>query len=223
MSVFEIDDLNDKIEEMFNEASAVKTEASIVTYDEDSNVLQSEVSEYELKMTRSSIDDEKELNRFIKKCESMIRMSPEYKDWTDYIRDVMEMTSCQLTGEHHDHAKSDIHHHPITLFVIVKAVILKNVASDKEFSSISIMQEVVDLHYKMKIPFVVLIKSLHERFHNGFLNIPIELCIGDVQSFIKDYSCYLDEEDVSPILDKLKINWNNCGYSKFKYKWSEKD
>lgn len=213
-------DLDDALNSIFEESNNIKTEVSIVTYDENQNKLQSDFSEYTLKMSREAIEDEKLLNKFIKKCEALIRTSPEYSDWTDYIRNVMEMTECQITGEAHSQAKSDIHHHPFCLYTLVKGVILKRVINEKEFTSMEIMTEVLDMHYKMKAPFIVLLKSIHEKYHNGFINLPMELVQGDKNYFIKEYGGFLDVEDLDPIVEKMKINWTNCGYSQTKYRWN---
>lgn len=215
-------DIDSKLNDLFNEAENVKSEVNLIQYNENTNKLQSEVTEYVLKLKRSDIEDDKALNKFIKKCEIMIRNCPEYNDWTEYIRDVMNMTRCMITGEWHENAKSDIHHHPITLYVAVKAVILKNIQTNKEFSSIDIIEEVMDLHYKMQIPFIVLLKSIHELYHSGNLLLPVELCQGDLNYFVKTYGSYMEEDDLGPILDKLKINWTNCGYTKNKYRWTDK-
>jgi hypothetical protein len=219
-TINDITSIDDDLDAIFDESlSGVKTEKSIITYDKESNKLQSELSEYTLRMCRDTIDDDKELNKFIKKCESIIRMSPEYSDWADYVRSVMEMTECQITSESHEYAKTDIHHHVYTLYDIVKGVILKHIVNEKEFSSIHIVKEVLEMHYEMKVPFIVLIKSLHEMYHSGYLNLPVELCQGDLKYFLDNYGCYLTEEDAEPIMRKLKINWSNCGYDKYKYSW----
>jgi hypothetical protein len=216
-------DIDSKLNELFNEAETVKSDVNLIQYNENTNKLQSEISEYVLKLKRSDIEEEKELNKFIKKCETMIRMCPEYNDWTTYIRDVMNMTRCMITGEWHENAKSDIHHHPVTLYVVVKAVIQKNIQMNREFSSIDIIEEVMDLHFQMKIPFIVVLKSIHELYHSGNLLLPVELCQGDLNYFVKTYGSYMEEDDLSPILDKLKINWTNCGYTKNKYRWTDKN
>lgn len=216
-------DIDDKLDEFFNESNNIKTEKSIITYDENDNKLYSETSEFVLRFERDNIEDSKQLNKFIKKCETMIRTSPEYNDWTEYIRNVLEMTECQISGELHHQAKSDVHHHPYCLYTLVKGVILKYVATETPFSSIDVCREVMDLHYKMRAPFIVLMKSLHEKYHNGYLNLPMELVQGDYHYFIKHYTQYLDEEDLNPVLDKLKVTWDNCGYSPTKYNWSDKE
>lgn len=217
------DDIDARINSLFEEASSVKTEVNIVTYDEDNNKLHSENSEYTLRFKRDEISDDKELNKFIKKCESMIRMCPEYGSWTDYIRSVMEMTECQITGASHCDATTDIHHSVFTLYTIVKAVIMKNIISKKEFSSIDIADEVMKLHYKMQVPFVVLLKSVHELVHNSYLKLPIELSQGDLKYLVQNYGHYLEADDLDPVLEKLQVNWSNCGYSPKKYSWKEND
>lgn len=221
-TINDISSIDDDLDAIFDEGlSGVKTEKSIITYDKESNKLQSELSEYTLRMCRDNIEDDKEMNKFIKKCESMIRTCVEYGEWTDYIRNVMEITECQITGNSHCNAKTDVHHHPYTLYDIVKGVILKRIVNEKEFSSIDIVKEVIELHYEMKVPFIVLIKSLHEMYHNSALSLPMELVQGDHLYFLNTYSHFLEDDDMEPILNKLKVNWSNCGYDKKKYSWKK--
>ena len=58
---------------------------------------------------------------------------------------------------------------------------------------------------------------MHEKFHNGFLSIPIELIRGDYNWFINNYSQYLDEEDIEKMNFLLSINTSNCQWSRDEY------
>jgi hypothetical protein len=75
------------------------------------------------------------------------------------------------------------------------------------------------LHYDLKVPFVVLLKSMHEKFHNGFLKIPINLVHGDLRYFIDNYKEFLEDDDVEIIYDRLSVNFENCGWAN-KYNWN---
>jgi len=165
----------------------------------DNQVLSSPNAPYTLSLRRTDFSDEKEMEKFVKSCEKIIRMSPEYRIWTDYIRSVLGFHRCEITGEMHQETSVDIHHHPYSLYAITKAVILRSEASGKEFCSYDISSEVIQLHYDMRVPFCLLVSSLHEKYHNGALQIPMDLVHGDIQYFIDNYLTFLDDDAV---LDK---------------------
>ena len=75
----------------------------------------------------------------------------------------------------------------------------------------------MELHFKNKIGYVPLLSSLHEKFHNGFLQIPKELLHGDYNFFIKNYSKYLDDADLETMNERLLITKNNC--EDYPYQW----
>ena len=141
----------------------------------------------------------------------MIRTSPEYKLWTTYLREVLEQYECSITGENHAQASTDIHHHPISLFLITKAVVNKNISESKKFTSLSVANQVLKIHFENKIGFIPLLKSIHEKFHNGFISLPIELAQGNWVTFVDSYSSYLEDEDLEIINNRKLINFENCG------------
>lgn len=186
-----------------------------IIFDKDKNSINSEAIGYPLYMKISNIEDEKELRNFIKKCEGMLRKSPEYSVWTDYVRESMGYYKCELTSELHNQTKCDIHHHPMCLFTIFKGVIFKQISEKKEFCSFDICYEVLKLHYELKIGFISLVSSLHEKFHNGYLFLPMELIKGDYKYFIDNYSKFLDDEDTDIIKGRMNINFDNCDFIKW--------
>jgi len=58
---------------------------------------------------------------------------------------------------------------------------------------------------------------MHEKFHNGKLDIPISFVKGDYNYFVKHYSRYLDEIDLDEIQARLAINESNCSWSRDNY------
>jgi hypothetical protein len=195
-------------------------ETQILIADQDNHIISANKSEFELSLKRSNIEDPKKMKAFIKTCEAMIRKSPEYSDWRDFIHEVLQLYKCEITGELHVHATCDIHHHPVSLYVITKGVINKYISEEIPFSSYDICSDVIQLHYDLKVPFVVLLKSMHEKFHNGFLKIPIELTHGDLRHFIDNYRDYIDDDDIDVIYERLNTTFKNCGWGN-KYKWSK--
>lgn len=193
-----------------------------ITSDVDNHELISDDSLYKLSLRISDFECEKELRRFIKSCELIVRKSPEYKVWTSYVREVLGFYTCDLTKENHSQCVCDIHHHPVSLFTITKALIMQHIAGTKKFCSADIAVEVLELHYQNRIGFVSLIRSLHEKFHNGFLSIPMELVHGDYKYFVDHYGGFLDDDDLERIQDRRKITFDNCGF-KTQYFWSNNE
>lgn len=191
-----------------------------IVSDVDRHELSSEETPYTLSLRITDVGDEKQLKRFIRQCEGMIRKSPEYRVWTNYVRDVLGFFSCDLTKENHAQCNCDIHHHPISLFMITKAVILSYMSSSKEFCSADIAVKVLELHYENRIGFISIIRSLHEKFHNGYLQLPMQLVHGDYKLFISTYGKYLEDDDLDTIKARLEINFDNCGFGT-QYYWSQ--
>ena len=198
----------------------ITKEEEVFNSDEKTNTISSINYEYELSLRRNSIDSEKEMKKFIKKCEAILRTSPEYSDWLEYIREVLDINYCEITNESTDEVKCEIHHHPISLYSWVEAIINRNLAQEKKFCSFDVVTELIEYHYQMKVPFCSLIKSLHEKFHNGFLEIPMDIVHGDKKFFIQELGHYIDEDSAGLILGRMKINKTNCGWKDFK--WIEK-
>jgi len=71
----------------------------------------------------------------------------------------------------------------------------------------------IKLHFMNKIGYVTLIKTMHEKFHNGYLNIPISLVKGDYQFYLNNYSKYLDNDDLEVLNSRLSIQETNCEWS----------
>lgn len=185
---------------------------------EDRELISSTIP-YTLSLRRSDIEDEKELKRFVKSCEGLIRKSPEYRVWTDYVREVLGHLNCRLTKETHGQTTIDIHHHPISLYAITKGVISRYIASGKDFCSFDICTSVIELHYELRLGFMPIISSLHEKVHRGFMQIPISLVSGDYNYFIHNYGSFLEDDELEIIQARLQINFENCGYGE-NYFWS---
>lgn len=164
---------------------------------------------FNLPLRITTFEDESLYTKFIKNIEKSIRGSIEYKLWTDYIKDVLGVQTCFITHERMDQVKIDIHHHIPSLYTVVKGALNKRIQDNIEFCSFDIATDVIELHYKNRIGYVSLLKSIHEKFHNGFLRIPVDLVKGDYQWFIREYSEYLDQEDLDIINERLSITEGN--------------
>jgi len=179
--------------------------------------LYSDIYPFTLSMRFKRFDSESEYRKFVKNVEQLVRRSNEYKLWKNYIIDVLQVNECMVTHESIDEVTIEIHHHIPSLYILVCALVNKYLQEDKEFCSFDIAIEAMELHFKNKIGYVTLLKSMHEKFHNGYLTIPISLVKGDYQYFLANYGKYLDDSDLNILNEKMVITESNCSWSRDNY------
>lgn len=176
-------------------------------------VLYSENSPFSLSLRIRNFENESSYKKFLNNVVKAIRGSLEYKLWRNYIIDVLGINECMVTRESVSQVTIDLHHHIPGLFVFVTALVNEKIENGKEFCSYDIAREAMELHFQNKVGYLTLIKTMHEKFHNGYLTIPIGLVKGDYKWFLKNYSKYLDESDLETIDSRLAINESNCTWS----------
>lgn len=174
--------------------------------------LYSDLYPFTLPLRISTFENETEYNKFVKNCEKLVRGSIEYKQWRNYIVDVVGINECALTKERMVECEIQIHHHIPTLFMTIKALLNKKLESSEEFSTFDIALEAIELHFMNKIGYIPLVSSLHEKYHNGFIKIPFEHMKGDYNYFIKEYSKYLDDDDLDSINERMAISIKDFKY-----------
>jgi hypothetical protein len=172
---------------------------------------------FNLPLRIRTFESEADYNKFIKNCEKLIRGSIEYREWVNYIKDVLQVQTCFITNEKMDECSIEIHHHVPTMYTLVKSLINKELKDEKAFSTFDIALKAIELHFSNKIGYLSLIGSMHEKLHNGFLSVPHELIRGDYKYFLDNYSQYLDDEDLVQIHDKLSISSGNAKWTKDDY------
>jgi len=191
------------------------------TPDVKSNVegleLYSDQYPFRLSLRIENFENESEYNKFVRCCEKIVRGSLEYKEWRNYIIDVLGINSCMITEERMEECTVEVHHHLPSLFVLIKSLINKKIDSSEPFSTFDISLEAIRLHFLNKVGYVTLIKSMHEKFHNGHLSIPRELIKGNYNGFIAEYSRFIEEDDLETINQRLSITESNCGWSRLSY------
>ena len=172
---------------------------------------------FNLSLRIRNFENEKEFIKFVKNCELLIRKCAEYRLWKNYITDILQQTSCVITDESMDELTVEIHHHIPSLFVLVKSIVSKYLAKNEEFSSFEIALEGIKLHFQNKIGYIPIISSLHEKFHNGFLDIPVSLVKGNYMQYLTEYSEYIDQDDMDTIDKRMATNENNCIWTSNNY------
>jgi hypothetical protein len=172
---------------------------------------------FRLPLRVRNFDNESEYVKFIKACERNVRNSVEYRHWKNYIIDILGINTCMITEERMDQCTIEVHHHLPSLFVLIKSIINEKIEKEEEFCSFDIAREAIEIHFKNRVGYITLIKSIHEKFHNGFLSIPIELIKGNYKQFVNDYSSHMDDDDLDTINQRLSINEGNCSWSRDNY------
>ena len=176
---------------------------------------------FRLPLRISNFENEAEYTKFIRNCERHIRSSIEYKQWRNYIIDVLGVQTCMVTNERMDQCTIEVHHHVPSLFVLVKSITNKLMDEEKEFSTFDVSLEAIKYHFQNKVGYVTLIKSIHEKFHNGFLGVPANVIKGNYKAFMEEFSAHMDDEDLDVITQRLSVNENNCGWSRDSYPGEE--
>jgi hypothetical protein len=183
--------------------------------------LYSDTHPFRLALRIKNFENEASYKKFIKNCELLVRRCNEYRLWKHYIVDVLQINSCMITHESMDQVSIEVHHHIPSLYILVASLVNKKLEEEQEFCSFDIAHEAIELHFKNKVGYITLLKSMHEKFHNGFLTIPISFIKGNYQHYLENYSSYLDELDLDKIQSRLAINDSNCTWSKDEYPVSQ--
>lgn len=179
--------------------------------------LYSDTYPFRLSLRMDNFENESEYKKFVRNCEMMIRRSVEYKLWRNYIVDVLQINECMITHECMEDVTIEVHHHVPSLFALVAALVNKRIESNEAFCTFDICQDAIELHFKNKIGYVTLLKSMHEKFHNGKLAIPIDFVKGDYKHFVREYSKFLDDDEIDKIQTRLATKDTNCTWSKDEY------
>jgi hypothetical protein len=161
----------------------------------DDNVFSLPNSQFDLPLRITSFPSEKDYENFVKNVERVVRFSQEYKLWAKYITEHLGQSKCALTNETINECCLEIHHHPITLYSVVKSVLNDVMSKNQEFSTFDVATKIIELHFQNKIGYIVLLSDLHKKYHNGFLNLPIELVHGDYKYILQNYSIEENEYD----------------------------
>lgn len=140
--------------------------------------------------------DSKQSKKFIKSVEGLIRKSEEYSNYIRYLSTIQGINSDALMANITSaNATLEFHHYPFTLYDIVEIVLNHNLTNNIKFTSITLAEEVMKLHYDNIIGVTRLSNTVHQLTHAGEVFIPLSSIFGDVNEFINRYydSIYSDQ------------------------------
>lgn len=150
--------------------------------------------------------------KIIKKIESSIRQSYEYKEYIKTLKYEFDMSQCKFFKNldiSEEKFSLEFHHYPLTLYDIVEIVInnkLYQYGKDmqefsKTFDIFEISNEIVEQHYLNNIGLVPLSKTIHELVHSGQIFIPLNknYVFGNYDKFLEKYKYAISTE----LIDKI--------------------
>ncbi len=214
-------DLNELIEEPAEVAEPAEND------NQNNNVFDLPNSNFNLPLRITTFGSSKDFELFIKNAEKLVRSSLEYKLWVKYIIENLGHTSCCFTNESLTECPMEIHHHPVTLYTIVKSVVNKCLQQNMEFSTFDIATKAIELHFQNNVGYVMLISSLHSKYHDGFLDIPIEFVNGKYSYIIQNFT--IEEAEYEKILrlcnvhvEDIKQLWHKDDYPGIREKYLER-
>lgn len=145
----------------------------------------------------------------IKKIESVIRSSLEYREYIKYLITHMNMDKChflpKVKKENGKRITIEIHHEPFTLYDITQIVFEKWLNEEREINHFLIAEEVMKLHYKNQVGLIPLSATVHQLVHDGKIFIPVQDVYGrGFIDFINEYD--IGEDLHSVLFDKIQLS-----------------
>lgn len=183
----------------------------------------------EFDMQCYNTEDEKDYDKYIKDIEKEVRRSFEYRAFTRYLKENMDMDKCSFlkgvsNADTYD-IKIEIHHYPFTLRDITEIVYRKRYYYNESLEVQMVAKEVMMLHYKLLIGLIPLSETVHELAHSGRLFIPVDRVLGRYNLFLDYYKPFCEPEQLetisriekytlenSDILDTTIIEQNRVSY-----------
>ena len=156
------------------------------------------------------IFDAQDFKKFVKKVESIIRYSTPYKQYIAILKDEYKLTECAVMGGiDDDMASIEFHHYPFSLYDIVSIVLKKKLNNGEKVSTLTVAQEVVELHFQNKVGVVSLSITAHELAHDGNLFINMSQVFGKVDSFMKSYLKEISLEQIKNYNKLIELSKSN--------------
>ena len=141
--------------------------------------------------------DEKELDKYIKRIEKMVRNSYEYREYIKFLKEEIDMNQCAFFPKlSREDISLEIHHAPFTLYDITAIVLNETRINDCNATIFDVANKVMKLHYEGMIGLIPLSLTVHQLVHNGDVFIPLDYVHGDIKGFYNKYKNYMTSEQL---------------------------
>lgn len=159
-------------------------------------------------------EDEKQLKKYFKTIERMVRQSFEYREFISYIKTNFNMDQCAfIKSEKGTEFKVEQHHYPFTLYDIVEIVYRKRSYYGELLDVEMVAKEVTMLHYKLIIGLIPLSKTAHQLHHDGKLFIPVDKVLGRYNVFVELYKPFMTNDQLETLsrIESYSENYTDIG------------
>lgn len=157
------------------------------------------------------ITNDLQRSKLTKTIERMIRSSMEYKDLIKYLRENIDMDSCQFFHNVSGNKRRgliEIHHEPFDLFTLTSIVMKKQETELGYIDELVVAEEVMRLHYVGLVGLIPLSVTVHELVHKGKLIVPLNCVYGKFVQFTKEYFDYIDPSYIAMLDNKIELTKN---------------
>lgn len=154
--------------------------------------------------------------KFVKKCEQLVRHSPDYPIFVRWVKDVLGINFCQVSSQIYDtDATIEMHHGPIfTLYDITSIVLNDFLKRNRKINSMRIVDQVIQEHFDCRVQVVMLAVTNHEAAHNRDLFLNVNQGIGDISGFIEKYRNELEDIHKYKIWNYINLCKNNPSFDR---------
>lgn len=136
---------------------------------------------------------------FIKGCEALVRKHKFYKQYINYLINVVGMNTCQVLPnidiDPNSKVVVEMHHGPIlTLFDTCEIVLNHLLAHhDTHITTFSVANKVIEEHRLNNVRVMMVTKTVHQKIHDDSIMLNYNMGFGDTAEFLRKYSDGVDK------------------------------
>jgi hypothetical protein len=161
-------------------------------------------------------EDEKSLDRLIKTIERYVRSSVEYREYTSFLKEEVDMNQCAFFPKLiREDVGIEIHHSPLTLYDITSIIFNYMQINEVDPTPFGIADEVMKVHYEGLVGLIPLTNTVHELVHSGDVFIPVDKVYGNVKTFYNRYKDGFTDDHKELLKENIRVTkqLNNESYS----------
>lgn len=146
--------------------------------------------------------------RFVKACEHTVRHHEDYNVFKDWVINVIGIDFCQITpnvklGD----ATIEMHHAFFNLYDTCSIVLNKRLDCGEKVNTFTVADEVLDEHFALHIPVVMLATTNHEAVTNRDIWLNVKSGFGYISKFIEKYAPYMEDSHKNRIMTAIKLSY----------------
>jgi hypothetical protein len=161
-------------------------------------------------------EDEKSLDKLIKKVEKFVRSSYEYREYITFLKEEMDMNQCAFFPKlAREDVSIEIHHSPLTLYDITSIIFNYVQIHEVEPTVFDVADEVMKAHFEGLIGLIPLTLTAHELVHNSDIFVPVDKVYGNVRGFYDRYRDGFTTDHKQLLKENIQVTkqLNNENYS----------